>query len=181
MRTVLLTKLAAHPTLRDRVTVLDAAVPDVRLDRLFGYVYLAAVLEHVPPAARRPFFASLAERLAPGGILATDMVHDEPLPDLPEHVVREAHQGECRYTLSTAVRPLGRDLADVRHVYRVYHRDDLVGTEIVDRRHHVHRPADVLADLRAVGLEGIGGSAVAGPDAPLAGKGTLVARRAAPP
>ena len=178
MRTVLLTKLIGQPALRDRVTVLDAAVPDIRMDRRFDYIYLAAVLEHVPPQARRQFLASLAERLAPGGVLATDMVHDEPLPDLPERLVREARQGEGRYTLSTAVRPLGRDLADVRHVYRGYYRDDLVDTTVVDRRHHVHRPADVIADLRAVGLEAVGGSAVAGPEAPLADKGTLVAKHA---
>jgi trans-aconitate methyltransferase len=178
MRTVLLTKLIARPELRGRVTVLDAAAPDIRPERRFDYIYLAAVLDGVPPQARRQFFAGLAERLAPGGVLATDMVHDEDLPDTAEHLIREARQGDCTYTLSTAVRPLGRDLADVRHVYRSYYRDDLVGTEIFDRRHHLHRPPDVVADLRAVGLEAVGGSAVAGPDAALADKGTLVAKRA---
>ncbi|MGA8117390.1 MAG: class I SAM-dependent methyltransferase [Actinocatenispora sp.] len=176
MRAVLLTKLGQRPDLQARVTILDAAFPDVRFDRRFDYVYLAAVLEHVPPAARQPFFATLASHLAPGGILATDMVHDEPVPDQPEREMRSARVGECRYTLSSAAWPLGPDLAGVRHVYRTYHRDELVETSTVERRHHLHRPPEVIADLAAVGLTAVGGSAVTDEVTPLDDKGTLVAR-----
>lgn len=179
MRAVLLTKLAQRPGLRERVTVLDSAAPDFRFDRRFDYVYLAAVLEHVPPEARRPFFAGLAGHLAPDGVLAMDMVHDEPVPDQPERLVREARQGECRYTLSSAAWPLGPDLAGVRHVYRTYHRDALVATETVERRHHLHRPDDVIADLLEAGLTTVGGSAVTDEVTPLDEKGTLVARHTA--
>lgn len=177
MRAVLYTKLAARPELRDRVTVLDAASPDVPFDRPFDYVYLAAVLEHVPHDARRDFFGALAGQLAPGGVLATDMVHDEPVPDQPEREVREAWQGDCRYTLSSAASPLGPGLALVRHVYRTWYRGEVVATDTVQRRHFLHHPDDVLADLTAVGLTSVDGSAVTGPDSPLADKGTLVARR----
>jgi SAM-dependent methyltransferase len=176
MRTVLMTKLAGRPDLRHRVTVLGGAAPDLRLGRRFDYVYLAAVLQDVPPQARRPLFAYLAGHLAPGGVLAMDMVTDEAVPDHPEREMRGAHQGECRYTLSAAVRPLGPDLAGVRRVYRTYHLDTLVATETVECDYHLHRPADVLADLRAAGLSAVGGSVVADEATPLDDKGTLIAR-----
>lgn len=178
MRTILLTKLAARPELRDKVTVLDRAVPGARLGRDFDYVYVSAVFEHVPPTARRALLAFLADHLAPGGILAVDMVEDEAIPKLPEREVRAAVQGRCRYTLSTAVWPVTADLAGVRHVYRTYLDDYLVATQIVERDHHMHRPPTVFADLRAVGLEPVGGSAVAKTGSPLDDKGTLIAKRA---
>ncbi|MDX3110787.1 class I SAM-dependent methyltransferase [Nonomuraea angiospora] len=176
MRAVLMTKLAGRPDLRQRVTVLAGAAPDFPLGRRFDYVYLAAVLQDVPPRARRALFAGLAGHLVPGGVLAMDMVTDEAVPDHPERELRGAHQGECRYTLSSAVRPLGPDLAGVRRVYRTYHRDTLVATETVEGDYHLHRPAGVLADLRAAGLTAVGGSVVAGEATPLDDKGTLVAR-----
>ncbi|MET7336491.1 class I SAM-dependent methyltransferase [Nonomuraea sp. NPDC005650] len=176
MRTVLMTKLAGRPDLRNRVTVLDGAAPGFRLDRRFDYVYLAAVLQDVPPRARLPLFTGLAEHLAPDGVLAMDMLTDEAVPDHPEREVRGARQGECRYTLSSAVRPLGPDLAWVRRVYRTYHRDTLVATETVECDYHLHRPADVLADLRAAGLTAAGGSAVTDEVTPLDDLGTLIAR-----
>ncbi len=179
MRTVLLTKLGQRPDLRDRVTVLDVAAPGFALNRRFDYVYLAAVLEHVPPEARRPFFTTLLEHLAPGGVLATDMVCDEPVPDQAEREIRDARQGECRFTLSSAAWPLGPDLAAVRHVYRTYHGDELVASQTVQRQHHLHRPEGVLADLRAVGFEPVAGSVLTDEVTPLDDKGTLVARSSA--
>ncbi|MDL4773058.1 class I SAM-dependent methyltransferase [Actinomadura xylanilytica] len=173
MRALLLAKLAGRPEFRDRVTVLGATAPDFRFGRRFDYVYLSAVLEHIPPPSRRAFFARLAEHLAPDGLLAMDMVDDEPVPDQPEREVRAARQGECRYTRSTAVWPQGPDLAGIRHVYRTYIGGMLALTETVEGEHHFHRPPDVLADLRAVGLTGTSG-AEAGP---LGDKGTLIARR----
>jgi SAM-dependent methyltransferase len=176
MRAVLLTKLARRPALRDRVTVLDVAAPGFRLGRRFDYVYLAAVLEHVPAAARPALFATLAEHLAPGGVLAMDMVHDREVPDQPERETRSAHVGACRYVLSSAAWPLGPDLGRVRHVYRTYHGDALVATETVERDHHLHRPPDVIADLRTAGLTAVGGSALGDARTPLSDRGTLVAR-----
>ncbi len=176
MRAVLLTKLAQRPAVRDRVTVLDVAAPGFRLGRRFDYVYLSAVLEHVPAAARPAFFATLAEHLVPGGVLAMDMVHDQEIPDHPEREMRSAHVGACRYALSSAAWPIGPDLARVRHVYRTYHDDELVATETVERDHHLHRPRDVIADLRTAGLTAVGGSVLSDERTPLRDKGTLVAR-----
>lgn len=177
MRAVLLTKLALQPELRNRVTVLDLAAPGFNLGRRFDYVYLAAVLEHVPATARPGLFATLAEHLSMDGVLAMDMVYqeDEESSDQPERETRSARQGECRYTLSSAAWPTGPDLARVRHVYRTYHRDVLVATETVSRDHHLHRPPGVVADLRSVGLAAVGGSAVTSENSPLP-KGTLIVR-----
>ncbi|GAA4893917.1 methyltransferase family protein [Stackebrandtia albiflava] len=178
MRAVLLTKLAADPGLRDRVTVLDVAAPGFDLGRRFDYVYLSAVYEHVPPTARPALFETLAAHLAPGGVLAMDMVEDEVIPDLDEHEVRAAVQGECRYTLSTEVRPVTDDLARVRHVYRTWSAGEEIGRHVVERDHHMHRPAGVVADLAAAGLVPVGGTAIEKSGTPLDDKGTLVARLA---
>jgi SAM-dependent methyltransferase len=179
MRAVLLTKLGERPDLRDRVTILDDAVPKVSLEGTFDYIFMAAVLEHVPPEARVELFSSLAAHLAPDGVFATDMVHDEPVPDQPETEVRSAFQGECRYTLSSAAWPLGPNLCGVRHVYRTYYHDTLVATETVERRHNLHRPDEVIADLMAAGLTTVGGSCMTDEVTPLSDKGTLIARHTA--
>lgn len=177
MRTILLTKLASRPELRDKVTILDEAVPGFRLERAFDYVYVSAVFEHIPPPARKALFAGLAEHLAPDGIVAMDMVEDEVIPRFPEREIRSVRQGDCRYTLSTAVTPVEPDLGHVRHVYRTYLGEELVATHTVERDHHMHRPADVFADLRAVGLEPVAGTALTKTGTPLDDKGTLVAKR----
>lgn len=178
MRSVLLTKLAGRPDLADRVTILDDAVPSDRLEGTFDYIFVAAVLEHVPTDARRAFFGALAAHLAPDGVLATDMVHDEPVPDQPEREVRSAVQGDCRYTLSSAAEPLGPSLCLVRHVYRTYYRGALVATETVERKHNIHRPAEVFQDLAAIGLRPVAGSCFTDEVTPLDDKGTLVVRHA---
>lgn len=176
MRAVLLAKLATRADLRDRVTVLDASAPDFDLGRRFDYVYLAGVLEHIPADVRPKLFATLAAHLADDGCLAMDMVLDEPVRDEPEHPLGTAHAGECRYELSAAVRRLGPDLGRLRYVYRTWYQDRLIATETVERDHNLHRRADVLRDLAAVGLVACGGSVQFAPADTDDNPGTLVAR-----
>ncbi|MGI5169457.1 class I SAM-dependent methyltransferase [Spirillospora sp. CA-253888] len=161
MRAVLVAKLAGRPDLWDRVTVLPGSAPSFALGRTFGYVYLAGVLEHVPPADRPELFASIAAHLEPGGICAMDMVMRQPALDAPERVVDEAVLGECRYTLAAAARALGPDLSELRMTYRTYHRGELIGTEVVERRHNMHRPEPVLKDLADAGLHPLEGDGLA--------------------
>src|SRR5262249_33529112 len=110
------------------------------------------------------------------GVLAMDMVDHEPVPDRPEREVRAVWQGECRYTLATAIRPLGPDLAEGRHVYRIHHGEALVRTDTLERLHHFHRPPEVAADLTAVGL--VEDPVARDATDPLADMGTLIARHA---
>jgi SAM-dependent methyltransferase len=177
MRAVLLAKLAERPHLLDRVTVLDSTAPNFHLDRRFDFVYLAGVLEHIPPRDRATLFARLAEVLADDGEVAMDMVLTEPVPDWPERVADRAVVGECRYEMSCTARQVGDDQAHLRFVYHTYHCDKLVATEIVERAHYMHRPEPVVSDLAAVGLTAVAGTALT----PTPGRdddpGTLVARR----
>ncbi len=177
MRAVLLAKLAERPHLLDRVTVLDSTAPKFHLGRRFDFVYLAGVLEHVPPRDRATLFAQLAEHLADDGDVAMDMVLAEPAPDWPERVVDRAAVGECRYEMSSIAQPVGDDQAHLRFVYRTYHRDELVATEIVERAHYLHRPEAVLSDLAAVGLTAVAGTALSPAPDRDDDPGTLVARR----
>src|SRR6266536_2757397 len=161
----------------DRVTVLDSTAPKFHLGRRFDFVYLAGVLEHVPPRDRATLFAQLAEHLADDGDVAMDMVLAEPAPDWPERVVDRAAVGECRYEMSSIAQPVGDDQAHLRFVYRTYHRDELVATEIVERAHYLHRPEAVLSDLAAVGLTAVAGTALSPAPDRDDDPGTLVARR----
>jgi len=168
MRAILRDNLAGLP-----VTVLPDAMPGFVAPQAFEYAVLATVLAEIPHTDRRAVFAAIADSLTPGGMVATDMVDDEPVPDRPERKVRSAVRGGVEYTRWTAIRPVGRDVAAVRHVYRRYVGGALVERSAVELRHWFHRPKDVLADLAAVGLEPVGGSALTGGD----DRGTLVARK----
>jgi SAM-dependent methyltransferase len=162
MRAVLLAKLAERPELQKRVTVLAGAAPEFALGRRFDYAYLAGVLEHVPQAARPVLFGTLAGHVEDGGMLALDMVLDDPVPDFAERVEAEVIVGECRYELSVAIRAETDDKARLRFVYRTYLGDELITVEQIERDHMMHRPAAVLADLTAAGFDPIGGGALEG-------------------
>ncbi|MCX4472495.1 Methyltransferase domain protein [Micromonospora sp. MW-13] len=162
MRAVLLAKLAERPHLQARVTVLDVAVPPFRLDRRFDYAYFGGVLEHIRPADRPHLFRAVADHLADGGLLAMDMVLRQPAPDFPERVVDEVTVGECRYELAAAATALGPDESQLTYIYRTFHEDRLLATEKVERRHNMHRPEPVLADLAAAGLAPAPGLVFAG-------------------
>jgi precorrin-6B methylase 2 len=176
MRAVLLAKLAARPDLRERVTVLDGAAPDFDLARRFDYVYFAGVLEHIPPQVRPALFRTVAAHLVPGGTLAMDMVLDLSVLDEPERHRDAVYVGECRYDLSVEMRSRGPDLAELRHVYRIYHQNQLVATEVVERNHNFHRREAVLRDLATAGLVATGGSVQYAPADRPGNPGTLVAR-----
>jgi SAM-dependent methyltransferase len=177
MRAVMLAKLAERPQLLDRVTVLDGTAPNFQLGRRFGFVYLAGVMEHIPPWDRAALFARIAEHLADDGEVAIDMVLTEPVPDWPERVMDRAVVGECRYEMSCHARPVNDDQAYLRFVYRTYHRDELVATEIVERAHYLHRPEAVFADLATVGLTAVAGTALDPAPDREDDPGTLIARR----
>ncbi|GAA4139202.1 class I SAM-dependent methyltransferase [Actinomadura keratinilytica] len=182
MRAVLLSKLAQRPDLLDKVTVLDGAAPDFKLNRRFDMVCFGGVLEHIPVDARLRLFTTIREHLVDGGLLAMDMVLDEPVPEWDEHVRGEVRAGDCRYELSTAVRKLGPDLGRLRYVYRTYLGDELIATESVERDHNLHRREPVLKDLEAAGFEAVGGSVLHAPTyrpEEDGNPGTLVARAVA--
>jgi SAM-dependent methyltransferase len=163
MRAVLLSKLAARPELRSRVTVLPGAAPTFALGRRFDYAYLAGVLEHVPHAQRGLLFATIADHLDDGGMLAMDMVLDSPVPDFPEQLRSEVTVGECRYVLSCEIRPVAADQARLRFIWRTYLAGEMVAVEEIERAHMLHRRADVLLDLKAAGFEPVGGGVLDGP------------------
>jgi SAM-dependent methyltransferase len=179
MRAVLLSKLAQQPHLLDRVTVLDGAAPDFTLNRRFDFVYFGGVLEHIPTDARLTLFTTIREHLVDDGLLAMDMVLDEPVPEGPERVQGEVRAGDCRYELSLATCKVGPDLGRLRYVYRTYLGDELISTERAERDHNLHRRAPVLDDLEAAGFRPEKGSVL---DAPTyapeedGNPGTLVAR-----
>lgn len=152
MRAVLLAKLAEQPRLWDRVTVLPDSAPSFELGRQFDYIYLAGVLEHVPEAERPLLFSSIARHLAPGGVVAMDMVLTMPAPQMQERDLDTVRLGDCRYVYSAQAERLGPDLSRLRMTYRTYHREELISTEVVTRLHNMHRPGPVLADLAAVAL-----------------------------
>src|SRR5262249_26290706 len=108
MRAVLLSKLAARPHIKSRVTVLDGAAPVFRLGRQSDYACLAGVLQCIAVDQRRVLWHTLREHLRPGGLLALDMVDEAVATDMPEELVNDARIGDCRYTLHCSGSTTGR-------------------------------------------------------------------------
>jgi SAM-dependent methyltransferase len=181
MRAVLLAKLAGRPGLWDRVTVLPGSAPGFHLGRRFDYVYLAGVLEHIPAADRPALFATIAEHLVPGGIVAMDMVLTLPAPDEPEHEVSQVRLGECRYVYSLQAERIGPDLSRLRMTYQTFHDGELIASDVVTRLHNMHRPGPVQADLAAAGLLPVTGTGAetdaAAAASAIPGAGMVVARK----
>ncbi|MFI1094176.1 class I SAM-dependent methyltransferase [Streptomyces sp. NPDC020917] len=154
MRSALLSKLAQRPALWPHVTVTAGQAPGMGLDGRFDYAYLAGSLQFLDAADRRATFAELSDHLAPGAILALDMVDDlsvTPDPDGVDTTVAEVRVGRSRYTLRAAVTAAAAGRADIRYRYITEcgtHR----AVQTMRRTRYFHPFDDVHADLTVAGF-----------------------------
>ncbi|MEU4850170.1 class I SAM-dependent methyltransferase [Streptomyces gilvosporeus] len=154
MRSALLAKLAQHPQLWPHVTVRAGQAPGMALDGTFDYAYLAGSLQFLDAADRRATFAELSDRLAPGALLALDMVDDLPVtpdPDGAEATVADVVVGKSRYTLRAAVTAAAVGRADMRYRY-VTECGNHRTVQTLRRTRYFHTFDEVHADLTATGF-----------------------------
>lgn len=152
MRSLALSRLAAEPAWRERVTVrpegaLEAPWPDA----LSGALMLG-VLGHFAPGERREVFRRLAARLAVGAPLLFDLQAPDRPEAVAEHVFADTRLGGLRYQ----GRAQGEPLDDQRMRWTMTYLT-IDGDEVVDRRSTVmtvHHPglAVVRQELESQGL-----------------------------
>ncbi|TDC38632.1 class I SAM-dependent methyltransferase [Micromonospora sp. KC213] len=155
LRAVLLSRMAAQPDLRQRVTVVAADALGADLPARLGAVLAMNMIGHLDPDGRRTFLRRIAERLAPGAPLVLNLQPPaEPTP-VPFSVFGTVPVGRHTYEGGGSAEPSGPDTVTWRMRYRVLDADGTVLHEDhADYRWHV-TPAEVLlADLAEAGLTG---------------------------
>jgi SAM-dependent methyltransferase len=155
LRAVLLSRVAARPDLRHRVTVVAGDALGVDLPARLGAVLAMNMIGHLDPDGRRVFLRRVAERLVPGAPLVLNLQPPaEPTP-IPFSVFGAVPVGRHTYEGGGSAEPSGPDSVTWRMRYRVLDADGTALREDhADYRWHV-TPAEVLlAELAEAGLVG---------------------------
>ncbi|NGM15859.1 class I SAM-dependent methyltransferase [Verrucosispora sp. WMMA2044] len=159
LRAVLLSRMAARPDLRRRVTVVAADALGADLPARLGAVLAMNMIGHLDPDGRRTFLRRVAERLAPGAPLVLNLQPPaEPTP-VPFAVFGTVSVGRHTYEGGGSAEPSGPDTVTWKMQYRMLDADDTVLREDhADYGWHVISAEALLADLAEAGLSGEFGS-----------------------
>ncbi|MFI6785114.1 class I SAM-dependent methyltransferase [Micromonospora sp. NPDC050276] len=155
LRAVLLSRIAAHPDLRQRVTVVAGDALGVDLPTRLGAVLAINMIGHLDPHARRAFLLRVAERLVPGAPLVLNLQPPTEPSTLPFSVFGTVRVGRHTYEGGGSAEPSGSDAVTWRMRYRVLDDDGTALREDhTDYRWHVISAEALLADLDEAGLVG---------------------------
>ncbi|MEV4481661.1 class I SAM-dependent methyltransferase [Micromonospora coxensis] len=155
LRAVLLSRVAARPDLRHRVTVVAGDALGVDLPTRLGAVLAMNMIGHLDPHGRRAFLRRVAERLLPGAPLVLNLQPPAKPTPVPFSVFGAVPIGRHTYEGGGSAEPAGPDSVTWRMRYRVLDADGTaLREEHADYRWHV-TPAEVLlAELTEAGLTG---------------------------
>ncbi|MCX4471355.1 class I SAM-dependent methyltransferase [Micromonospora sp. NBC_01655] len=155
LRAVLLSRVAARPDLRRRITVVAADALGVDLPVSLGAVLAMNMIGHLDRAGRRAFLRRVAERLVPGAPLVLNVQPPaEPTP-VPFSIFSAVAVGRHTYEGGGSAEPSGPDSVTWRMRYRVLDANgDPLREEHVDYRWHVVSVEVLLAELSEAGLVG---------------------------
>lgn len=129
MRAVLTSRLWADEGVRDRVTVVAAAAPDIALPPQISAAVIFGVAGHLGEGERRRMFSDLRSRLAPGGFIAVELMG--AVRDLHPTRTLSAAVGEQTYEWWVAGRSLGEDEMHFSNTWRVL-REGRIVREVLD-------------------------------------------------
>ncbi|MDG4778910.1 class I SAM-dependent methyltransferase [Micromonospora sp. WMMD961] len=155
LRAVLLSRMAARPDLRQRVTVVAADALGVDLPARLGAVLAMNMIGHLDPDGRRTFLRRVAERLAPGAPLVINLQPPtEPVP-IPYSTFSTVRVGRHTYEGGGSAEPSGPDTVTWRMRYRVRDADGTpVREDHAAYRWYVTSARVLLAELTDAGLTG---------------------------
>lgn len=160
LRAVLLSRVAADPDLRHRVTVLAADALSAELPDQLGAVIAVNMIGHLPPEDRRKFWRRVAERLAPGAPLVVNLQPPGQVVTVPYSTFGSVRVGRHTYEGGGAAEPTGPDAVTWRMRYRIFDANGTVLHESsADHRWYVLSTSDLLAELTDAGLRGQVGTA----------------------
>ncbi|MFY1632170.1 class I SAM-dependent methyltransferase [Solwaraspora sp. WMMB335] len=126
MRAVLTSRVATDDTLRRRVTVVDAAAPDLPLPTTISAAVVFGVAGHLEEPARVRLWQRLRHRLAPGGVVVVELMGVRQPREIPPALSIRDSIGRHDYEWWVAGSPAGGDRMRFTTTWRVYRTGQLV-------------------------------------------------------
>ncbi|MDX8055697.1 class I SAM-dependent methyltransferase [Lentzea sp. BCCO 10_0798] len=120
LRIGLFSRLADHPELAKRVTVLPTGAQEAELPPRLGAVVGINMLGHLSPADRATLWNRIAASLAPGAPAVFTLQPPDRPASIPESPFGEAVVGRLRYSASGSAEPSGEHQVTWRVTYRVH-------------------------------------------------------------
>lgn len=152
MRSVLLSRLAADPPLRRRVTVLPCGALDADVDEPVDAVVMISVLQNFPAAERAGLWEVLARQLRPGGRLVFNWRdRAAPVPDGLEPI-GSYEVGRHTYEVAAQVLDVAGESVTSRFVYRVRQRGVVISEEETIGTNHRPSAAVLATELKERGF-----------------------------
>jgi SAM-dependent methyltransferase len=131
MRAVLTSRVATDDTLRRRVTVVDAAAPDLPLPPTICAAVVFGVAGHLDEPARVRLWRRLRSRLAPGGVVVVELMGVRRPRDIAPALSIRDSIGRHDYEWWVAGRPAGGDRMRFTTTWRVFRAGQLL-REVTD-------------------------------------------------
>ena len=152
-RIALMTRLAAHPGLWNRISVVAGDLFTASLPRQCGAMLANHLLCQMDRPGRRRLIRFIADHLADGCPAVVDWHYDRTEPDSsPDRLILTFTIGRHTYERWFAARPQGADATRVTQTYRVLEGDVVVRHTVNERVVELIRGDELLADIEASGL-----------------------------
>ena len=152
MRSLLLSKLAAHPEWFPRVTVQPESFFSATLPEHVAGALLLGVLGHFDPTERAALLAELAARLPEGGKSLIDLQHPERPQRVAPYEFSVAQIGELSYRGIAQAWPLDNEQMRWEMTYLTLEGERILVEDIAEYVYRHPSPETVRAEAKEVGL-----------------------------
>lgn len=152
MRSLFLSRIAAHPEWHSRVTVRPEDFFSASLPERIGGAILMGVIGHFDPGERAAVLAELAARLPIGGAALLDLQQPERPRRVEPHEFTAARVGDLRYRGIAEAWPVDTELMRWRMSYLCLEGERILTEETVEHEYRHPAPAIVAVEARRVGL-----------------------------
>ncbi|WP_436775924.1 class I SAM-dependent methyltransferase [Yinghuangia sp. YIM S09857] len=132
MRAVLAARIARDPDLRRRVTVTDGSAQDMALPEKIAAAVVFGVAGHLDGDERVKLWRRLAERLAPGGLIAIELMGTATPRPMPPTLSLRERIGRQTYEWWIAAEPVAADRTRFTTTWKVLQEDGQPVREVAD-------------------------------------------------
>lgn len=152
LRVGLFARLADHPELRDRVTVLPADALGAELPDRLGGVVAMNMIGHLAPEERAELWQRLAARLLPHAPLVLNLQPPARVEAVPETDFAGVTVGKHLYRGKGYARPAGESKVVWHTTYQVLHGTELISENTAEYDWWVLDADQLVAELTAAGF-----------------------------
>jgi SAM-dependent methyltransferase len=152
LRVGLFARLADHPELRDRVTVLPADALGAELPGRLGGVVAMNMIGHLAPEERAELWQRLAVRLLPHAPLVLNLQPPARAEAVPEMDFASVTVGKHTYRGKGSAEPAGESTVVWRMTYQVLHGNELISESVAEYSWWVLDADQLIAELAAAGF-----------------------------